>query len=760
MSIDVNALLQQAFLSIQKNELSEAEKILKKIVKLNIEHPDIYLQLGNVLGMKKNFSEALIYQLKAAKLEPNRVDVLMSLGTTYDEMKSYPEAIKVLQKAVSLDRGNYLILLGLGKTYFSNRQYQQSIDALESALKINLGDYRVWFNLGIAQDKLNQSEGAIHSYEQALQLNPDFPEGHVNKGNVLLKMQKFDLALDSFDQAIHIHPEFMNSYIAKAKTLIALNQLKESFETCQKALKIEVNNLELISIMGQILMKYFRYSEASDLFHQVVKSNPKDAKAHCDLANSLTHVNRHDEASQEYKIAYKLNPNLPGLIGSMTSTLLRLCNWVDFNQNIEAIQKSIASQEQDIDPFLTLSTLSAKEQYQAAQKWSSDLYKNGSKKIPSQNSKNKIRVGYFSSDFRTHAVARLTSGLFEFHDRERFEVLGFSSKGAKPDDPMRYRLQNAFDSFIDLENTPHLIRIDMIQSYDLDIAIDLGGHTKDSTIALLEYRVAPVQISYIGYPGTTGTSFIDYTIADPLLVPEESQQFYSEKIIYMPDTFQVNDSKREVPALKLTKEELGIPQDKFIFCCFNNSYKLNPAMFDVWMNILKRVPGSVLWLLGESLSSQNNLIKEAHLRGVKADSLIFATRCSYNEYLSRLQVADLFLDTIPFNAGTTASDALWVGLPVLTVLGDAYAGRMAGSLLNAVGLPELITHHLQDYENLAVEIASDPSKINALKQKLADQKLITPLFNTQLFTQNLEKAYLQIVQRARDGLPPDHIYVN
>jgi predicted O-linked N-acetylglucosamine transferase (SPINDLY family) len=759
MNIDINSLFQQAIICIQKNELSEAEKILKKILKFNIEHPDIYLQLGNVLGMQKRFLEALPFHLKATKLAPNRIDILMSLSTTYDEMSKYSDAIQVLEKANTLESNNPLILLGLGKAYFGNGQYQRSVETLENDLSINSNDPRIWFNLGIAQAKLDQIEEAIRSYDHVLRIDPNFPEAEVNKGNVLLQMQNFDLALSSFERAIQIRPEFMNAYIAKAKTLLALNRLTESFETCLKGLEKDANHFEVLGIMGQVLMKFFRYKEASTIFRQILKNHPKNPQAHLDFAESLTHLNQYDEAYAEYKIAYKLNPNLTSLISSLVSTQLRLCDWSDIHKNIQHLLNEIQNSENRVDPFVTLAVADAPQQLLAAKNWSASLYRLPNQNRPPRINANKIRIGYFSADFRTHPVSRLTVGLFELHNRDQFEVIGFATKGAKPDDELRPRVEKAFDQFIDLESTAHQERIKLIQSYDLDIAIDLGGHTQDSAIQLFEYRVAPVQISYIGHPGTTGAPFINYTIGDRLMVPEASQNLYSEKIIYMPDTFQANDSKRESPQQTLTKEELGLNRDTFIFCCFNNSYKINPKMFDVWMRIIQNVPNSVLWILGENPTSQRNLIKEAHLRGVKADALLFASRCGYSEYLARLKAADLFLDTIPFNAGTTASDALWVGLPVLTCLGDAYAGRMAGSLLQAVGLPELITNDLGSYEKLAIEIAKDPSKIQTIKHKLASQKREAPLFNTQLFTLNLEKAYLKIIQRSREGLPPDHIYV-
>jgi predicted O-linked N-acetylglucosamine transferase (SPINDLY family) len=372
--------------------------------------------------------------------------------------------------------------------------------------------------------------------------------------------------------------------------------------------------------------------------------------------------------------------------------------------------------------------------------------------------KRKIRIGYFSADFKNHAVASLTVELFELHNKNRFEVFAFSF-GVDDKSPVRLRLSQAFDQFIDISGISDLGIAKLSRDMQIDIAIDLGGYTADSRTGIFSYRAAPIQVSYIGYLGTMGADYIDYIIADKTLIPTESQSYYSEKVVYLPNSYQVNDRKRLISDRKFTRQELGLPEHGFIFCCFNNNFKILPATFEGWMRILKVVEGSVLWLFQDNSWAVENLKKEAEKQGISADRLVFAERMPLPEHLARHRQADLFLDTFPYNAHTTASDALWTGLPVLTLIGRSFASRVAASLLNAVGLPELITNTQEEYESLAIELAMNPQKLTDIKLKLAKNRLTTPLFDTPLFTKNLEDAYIKMHERYQADLEPDHIVI-
>jgi predicted O-linked N-acetylglucosamine transferase (SPINDLY family) len=343
--------------------------------------------------------------------------------------------------------------------------------------------------------------------------------------------------------------------------------------------------------------------------------------------------------------------------------------------------------------------------------------------------------------------------LFERHDRSRFEIIGVSF-GEDDKSKMRKRLVAAFDEFYDVSEKSDEEVATLLHDLQVDIAIDLKGHTQESRPGILAYRPAPIQTSYLGFPGTMGTEFIDYIIADKTVAPFEHQPFYTEKIVHLPDCYQVNDSKRRIAERTPMRQEAGLPETGFVFCCFNNNWKITPDVFGVWMRLLHAVEGSVLWLLGDNESAERNLRKEAQARGIDPARLVFAGRLPLEDHLARHRLADLFLDTLPVNAHTTASDALWAGLPVLTCEGTAFAGRVAASLLNAIGLPELVTHRIEDYEALALRLAKDPCLLEGYRNRLATNRLTHPLFDTDRFRRHLEAAYLQLWEIWQRGEQP------
>jgi predicted O-linked N-acetylglucosamine transferase (SPINDLY family) len=348
--------------------------------------------------------------------------------------------------------------------------------------------------------------------------------------------------------------------------------------------------------------------------------------------------------------------------------------------------------------------------------------------------------------------------MFELHDQNKFEIYGFSF-GPSVQDEMRFRASKSFYKFFDVSEASDAEIASMSRDCGIDIAVDLKGHTQDARTGIFALGAAPIQISYLGYPGTMGAEYIDYIIADEVVIPKECQPYYSEKVIYLPHCYQVNDSNRKISNIKFSKEQLGLPNSGFVFCCFNNNYKITPEIFDCWMRILNAVDGSVLWLLEDNEFASNNLRLEARSKGICSDRLIFASRMPADEHLARHRLADLFLDTYPCNAHTTASDSLWAGLPVLTFMGESFASRVAASLLNTLNLQELITESIIAYEKLAIQLATHPSQLDEIKQKLSTSILNSPLFRTETFTRHLEDAYMAAYRRHIDDKAPDHIYV-
>src|SRR5439155_21761581 len=365
----------------------------------------------------------------------------------------------------------------------------------------------------------------------------------------------------------------------------------------------------------------------------------------------------------------------------------------------------------------------------------------------------KIRLGYLSGEFRTQATSILMAELFELHDRDRFELVAFDN-GWGDASEIRGRIEKAFDEIVDITRLGDLQAATMMQQRQIDILVNLNGYFGRVRQGIFGHRPCPIQVNYLGFPGTLGADYIDYIVADRYVIPPEHAAFYTEKVVHLPDTYQVNDAKRRIAERTPTRAEVELPESGFVFCCFNNNYKITPEMFTIWMRLLSGVAGSVLWLLEDNAAVSRNLRREAEQRGVAAERLVFAPRMKLDEHLARHRLADLFLDTLPYNAHTTASVALWAGLPVLTCMGSAFAGRVAGSLLNAVGLPELITHSLEDYEALALQLATTPTLLSAIRAKLAQNRTSYPLFDTERFRRHIESAYLTMWERYQRGELP------
>ena len=440
---------------------------------------------------------------------------------------------------------------------------------------------------------------------------------------------------------------------------------------------------------------------------------------------------------------------------------MHLCEWRDLDSHVAKLVADIEDNRPATPPhgvFGLVDRLSI--QRQAASTWASRMYRAREPALPhaAKPAGGRIRVGYFSADFHQHATTSLIAEMIERHDRSGFEIFGFSF-GPDVRDAMRERLSAGFDRFIDVRTNPGRDIARLSRELGIDIAVDLKGFTENERTDIFAHRAAPIQVNYLGYPGTMGADFMDYLIADPTLIPEDKQVAYQEKIVYLPHSYQVNDRQRRIDPAVRSREDLGLPATGIVFCCFHNVYKITPRTFERWLRIAEQVDGSVLWLLGDRQTSVRNLRREASARGVDPARLVFAPTLPQAEHLARQRAADLFLDAAPCNAHTTASDALWVGLPVLTLAGESFTARVAASLLNAIGMPELITSTPEEYEALAVDIATHPGLLRRLRDKLESNRLTTPLFDTEKFTRHLEDAYRQMHRRLRMNLSPDHIRV-
>ena len=460
------------------------------------------------------------------------------------------------------------------------------------------------------------------------------------------------------------------------------------------------------------------------------RSSPDYAEAYVNRGNALKELKRMDEALASYDRALALKPDFEFLFGNYLNTRMRLCDWASFSENIGKYEADILASKRITSPHVALALIDSPELHKESSRiFAEALYPRVH--MPDQSKARrldgKIRVGYFSADFHNHATAYLLAELFEAHDSKRFEVYGFTF-GLSKDDDMRKRVSSAFHRFIDVSNINDKRVAKLSRELAIDIAVDLKGYTQDARTGIFAEGAAPIQINYLGYPGTMGSSYFDYIIADKTIIPEESQSNYAEQVAYLPHSYQANDSRRKIADRNFTKRELGLPEIGFVFCCFNSNYKILPATFDMWMRILRATQDSVLWLFEDNPTAAKNLRKEAETRGVDSSRLVFAKHMPLDEHLARHRLADLFIDTLPCNAHTTASDALWAGLPLLTCMGNSFASRVAASLLNALDMPELITRTPKDYEARAIELASNkdqtPGDQEQARQKSKDNAIV------------------------------------
>jgi predicted O-linked N-acetylglucosamine transferase (SPINDLY family)/predicted SAM-dependent methyltransferase len=610
-----------------------------------------------------------------------------------------------------------------------------------------------------ALNGLGRCEAALADYDQAITRNPEYANAYCNRGTVLERLNRWDEALASYNRAVALNPGDFLVYYNRGSVLKRLERIDEALASYERAIALKSDYVEAYLNRGNVLQELQRHEAAVASYDMAIQLKPIFAEAFQARGSSLFALRRFEAAVASYNQAIALNPNYKFILGMRRYAKMQICDWDDLAPDLQRITQGLREYSPVCSPFPVLALVdSATLQRLAAEIWVREQcpYNPALGAIPARPRSDKIRIGYFSADFRSHPVSALTAELFETHDRSRFEITAFAF-GPEAGDAMRSRLERAFDRFVDVRDQTDIEVALLARKLGVDIAVDLGGFTEHSRTKIFALRAAPIQLSYIGYLGTMGAPYMDYLVADTTIIPAGEQQEYSEKIIYLP-SYQVNDSQRHIAERTFTRENLGLPPVGFVFSCFNANYKITPSTFEVWMRILTRVEASSLFLYTDNQVSARNLLKEAQRCGVDPHRIVFGGRLDQADYLARFRTMDLFLDTLPYNAGTTASDALWAGLPVLTCAGRTFAGRIAASLLQAIELPELITATPAQYEDLAVQLATNPQRLAQIRRQLASNRLKTPLFDTVLYAKNLEYAYAQMYERSHAGLPPEHIY--
>lgn len=665
-------------------------------------------------------------------------------------------AAALCEQILAQDPGHFDALHLLGVIEGGAGRVAAAIGHLNAAVAARPESVLAWRNLGFAQERAGRPEAAIASYGKAVAIDPGSAEAWTGLANALLSLGRVEESIESYRQAIAANPAFINAHTNLAAALARDGRHAEAIASCRAALALSPQKIEARMNLGHSLRALNRFGEALESFRAVLGIRPNHAEAHVAIGNIQSTARRYGDAVASYRKALAIAPDDTATLAMCVYAQRRMCAWPDIAPMTARLLDRVRAGNTAVAPMTLLAIADDPGAHLACARrvWAGT----NAAPAPAPGVRRagdwRIRLGYLSADFREHAVATHIAPLAERHDRTRFEVLAFAHG---PDDgsAMRRRLDRAFDAVIDVQQATDAELAGKIAAREIDILVELMGHTKGSRAGVLARRPAPVQVHYLGYPGTTGADFIDYQIVDPFVVPPEGQAYYTEKLAYLRDCFQINDRERPVADRVFRRGEHGLPENGFVFCSFNNAYKITPQMFDIWMRLLDAVPGSVLWLSVGDPVALANLQREAAARGVAPQRLVFAGRIeSPAEHLARYRLADLFLDTLPYNAHATASDALWAGLPVLTCAGRGFAARVAGSLLRAVGLAELVTGDLGAYEALALGLAREPERLGVLRRRLAGARSTAPLFDTGRTCRQIESAYRQMWETWCRGAPP------
>ena len=777
----------RALLALQRPE--EAMQNFERALQLHPQLADAWLEHGRALTTLSRSQEALSSYSQAlaiwtGQLAAGRGNAAQIRASMTDGLSLYDDALRHSPELADAwyNRGNVLAAL---------QRQDEAIDSFDRTLALTPQHANAWNNRAKALVEAGRLEEALADYEKALRIEPDHVVARYNYGNTLLQLDRPSEALESIDRALKSQPGLGEAWLARGNALMALKRHADALESYDKALSLGGLTATTWSNRGHALLSLKRYPEAlvsldralqlqPDLigalnnrgnvwletqhpdralkeFERVIQLEPDDPEAWWNHGNALMLLGRMEEALASHSRTLALDPSLAQTTRPIMHSLQHLVLWPRLGTVWPAELEHTRSGVSDSAPFPMLAhPLAAAVDLRTAGNvfYSKRLAIETMVPLPARSThRPKVRVAYVSGDFRDHALARLTAGMYGAHDRDRFEIFGISYSPPCTSS-VRQRIEASFDHFIDITKLSDAQASARLRELEIDIAVDLTGYTQSHRFGIFAHRSAPIQVNYLGYPGTSGAPVIDYIIGDRWVTPLDQAEAFSEQLVLMPDSFQANDDLRSIAADTPSRAALGLPENAFVFCCFNNTYKITPQMYDIWMRLLSHVPGSVLWLLGDSETARRNLRLEAQARGVDPERIVFAQRRPYEEYLAQYRQADLFLDTLPFNAGTTASDALWAGLPVLTQLGHTFAGRMAASLLDNVGLPELIARSAEDYEALALKLASEPALLKTYRDRLAASIATAPLFNTARFTRHLERAFLHMIERQRLGLPP------
>lgn len=730
MNAQFQLMLQQAIQAFQSGNLDRAASILKQVLQSDSKCLPALHILGLIKASQFKHFEAAELLKKAVKLNPTDGSIQYNLAQALSQCGADKESLPHHQKAVELNPTNAVAWLGFGKSQSNLGLHAEALAKYDRAIELNPSYTEAYLNKGAALKELKRYEESIVFAEKTLNLDPELAEAWSNKGIALKNLKRYQEAITQFDQAITLKPTYAEAWSNK----------------------------------GNALHELARYDEALIQYDKAIELNPNYAEAFSNKGSSLQELDRCEESVAHFNKAMILNLNIDWVHGELLNMEMKICGWSQLNEKRSQLIEKVRANEKVSFPFPLLSLCDDPSLHQqgAILYSKSEFPQNlALGNIVKREKQSKIKIAYFSADFKEHPVSYLTAELFELHDRNQFEVNAFSLKKSPDGDQTRLRLMKVFDNFYDVDSLSDQEIAKFARDLEIDIAIDLSGHTKDSKTGIFSYRAAPIQINYLGYPGTLGADYFDYIIADEVIIPEAKHEYYSEKIAYLPHTYMVDDRNR-IPSTRIfSKAECGIPENAFVYCCFNSGNKFNEEVIHSWSNILSAVPNSVLWVSKNNDTFKKNLTSEFKRLNIDSHRIIFAERVEdIKDHLARYKLADVFLDTFPYNAHTTAMDSLKAGVPVVTLISQSFAGRVAASLLNAIGLPSLITETQSQYESLAIELAQNADRLASIKTQLAFNYSSKPLFNTPLFTRHIEKAFSVMMDRYWSNLPPEHFRVS
>lgn len=743
----VEAQFRLSLIATQQGHLDTAKNLLDGLL---LHAPDFTPALNHRARLLLERGEPIValHDLnRSIDLDPNQIEAIIDRGDIFLAHKQAAAAAIDYETALGLGAQSSILYHNYGKALAYLKRIDEARAAFTRSAECKPNAPEPLFALGTVSLEEKDFGAAIAYFTAALANDPSHCDSLNNRAIAYKGLNDYKSALEDYQQVLAINPDDARAYQNAAVTCLEIKDYSEALTLANRAIDIAPNGIDAYLVKGHILADMASYDEAIAAFELAKTKQPEDPAPYLQLGNINRLKREYDQAISAYKAALERGSNDRYLRGDLIFTKLQTCAWDGIETEIDTLITDIGHGHSSISPFIFLTfSDNPQQQRSVAEDYVKTLFpkKNDIDPIEFYKGHQKIRLGYYSADFNNHATMHLMANLFEVHDRERFELYAFSF-GPQKSDKMRVRAEAAFDHFIDVSEYSDKAVALVSRYLEIDIAVDLKGYTTHSRPNIFAYRAAPVQINYLGFPGTMGADFIDYIIADPTIIPAKSEAHYREKVLRLPNCYQVNDQKRPPLVLKFSRSEMGLPEDKFVFCSFNNNYKILPQMLNTWAEILKSVPDSIFWILADNKTAERNLATEFDRRGVDRNRLVFAERMPSELHLARQSCADLFLDTYPCAAHTTASDAVFAGLPILTLKGEALASRVSASILYSVGLPDLVTDTFDDYKKRAIELGLNSSRCHDFSQYLKKTVRLSPLFNTKKLARDLENLYTKVL---------------